>query len=85
MTRDCVMLSGSVLSSMDPTVDPCDNFYMYACGGWVAKNPIPEGKPMWGTLSKLASDNQMIMRNVLGMSCIVSKRFIMRNSSFIKR
>ncbi|XP_045592012.1 endothelin-converting enzyme homolog isoform X2 [Procambarus clarkii] len=65
LTPDCVILSGSLLNSMDSKVDPCDNFYDYACGGWVSKNPIPEGKPIWGTLNKLASDNQIIMHNVL--------------------
>ncbi|XP_066972387.1 endothelin-converting enzyme homolog isoform X3 [Macrobrachium rosenbergii] len=65
LTPQCVMLSGSVLSSMDPEVDPCDNFYMYSCGGWIAKNPIPEGKPNWGTLSKLASDIQLIVKRSL--------------------
>ncbi|XP_042880127.1 endothelin-converting enzyme homolog isoform X2 [Penaeus japonicus] len=65
VTPHCVMLAGAVLSNMDPKADPCDDFYQYACGGWIAKNSIPEGKPVWGTLSKLGSDNQMILRNVL--------------------
>ncbi|XP_037790089.1 endothelin-converting enzyme homolog [Penaeus monodon] len=65
LSPHCVMLAGSVLSNMDPETDPCEDFYQYACGGWVAKNSIPEGKPVWGTLSKLGSDNQMILRNVL--------------------
>ncbi|KAK7068963.1 Endothelin-converting enzyme 2 [Halocaridina rubra] len=65
LTSECVMLAGSVLSSMDQRIDPCENFYNYACGGWVVKNPIPEGKPTWGTLTKLSSDNQMILRSAL--------------------
>lgn len=27
---------------MDLTVDPCDDFYMFACGTWKKKHVIPE-------------------------------------------
>ena len=28
-------------SALNKSIDPCDDFYAFACGGWIAKNPIP--------------------------------------------
>ncbi len=33
--------------AMDATVDPCHDFFQYACGGWIKKNPIPTSKSGW--------------------------------------
>ena len=39
----CVNLASEILSSMDESKSPCQDFYGFACGGWEAKNTIPEG------------------------------------------
>lgn len=66
MTPACVTVASAIINSMDRNVNPCDDFYEYACGGWVETNPLPDGKSIWGAFGKLWQENQLVMKNVLG-------------------
>ena len=37
LTEDCIMASATILGSLDKSADPCQNFYQFACGGWMQK------------------------------------------------
>lgn len=41
-------LGREVIAAMDPATDPCQNFYRYACGGWLDATPMPDDKPSYG-------------------------------------
>lgn len=43
-----------MLSAMNNQVEPCDDFYNYACGGWINQNPLPVGKSIWGAFGKVS-------------------------------
>ncbi len=35
-------------ANLDTTTNPADDFFQFAIGGWIAKNPIPEDQTNWG-------------------------------------
>ncbi|MEE6501091.1 hypothetical protein FKM82_004059 [Ascaphus truei] len=49
-TPACVNAASRIMTNMDPTVDPCANFYQYACGGWLKKNIMPETASRYSTI-----------------------------------
>ena len=57
--------SGIDLSAIDKSVDPCQNFYTYACGSWMKNNPIPPQYSRWGRFNELADHNLEISHQIL--------------------
>src|SRR4029077_18183150 len=52
-------------ADMDTNGKPCEDFYQYADGGWLKKNPIPAEYPSWGTFNELADRNREAQRKIL--------------------
>ncbi|XP_049881763.1 endothelin-converting enzyme homolog isoform X2 [Pectinophora gossypiella] len=65
LSSSCIYTASEVIRALDETQNPCDDFYEFACGGWIRNNPIPEGKSSWGIFSKIELQNQLIIRYAL--------------------
>src|SRR4051812_13394082 len=57
--------SGIEASWMDPTIDPCTDYFAYACGGFVKTTQIPPDRASWGTTSAIEKVNEDYLRGVL--------------------
>jgi putative endopeptidase len=53
------------INSMDRQIDPCVDFFAYACGGWIKNNPIPPDQSSWDTYSKMQDENRARLRGIL--------------------
>ena len=57
--------SGIDLSDLNQKVQPGEDFYEYACGGWMKKNPLPAAYSRFGSFDRLAEDNNKRINGIL--------------------
>ncbi len=57
--------SGIKLENLNQTVKAGDDFYQFACGGWMKNNPLPAAYSRFGSFDQLAQDNNKRINAIL--------------------
>jgi putative endopeptidase len=60
-----IQLHGLDPSLRDTSVDPCVNFFQYACGTWLKHNPIPPDRSSYGIDTQLTENNNLVLKSIL--------------------
>ena len=64
-TASAQLKSGINMGDLDQSVRPADDFYEYACGGWMKANPLPAAYSRFGSFDRLAEDNNKRINGIL--------------------
>ncbi|MEN3338870.1 MAG: putative endopeptidase [Acidobacteriota bacterium] len=57
--------SGIDPAAMDRSADACADFYQFACGGWIARHPLPADQSRYGRFDELQERNNAVLREAL--------------------
>ncbi|GBM83844.1 Membrane metallo-endopeptidase-like 1, partial [Araneus ventricosus] len=65
LSKECILAASRMLDKMDPTVEPCDNFYQFACGNYLSRNTVPDDHYLKSTIQTMQDDMYVTLKKLV--------------------
>lgn len=68
-------VASKVVATMDRAVDPCQDFYRYACGGWLKRTKLPSDHARWvRSFDVITGKNLKLLRALLERPALAEQK-----------
>lgn len=68
ISKDCVTVAANILARIDDSVDPCEDFYQFACGNYMKINAVPDDFYAKNLLQEMQEEMFVEMKSYLESS-----------------
>ncbi|XP_055944796.1 endothelin-converting enzyme 1-like isoform X2 [Argiope bruennichi] len=65
LSKECILAASRMLDKMDPTIEPCDNFYQFACGNYLSRNTVPDDHYLKSTIQTMQDDMYVTLKKLV--------------------
>src|SRR3954469_17282297 len=65
VTRPAASPAGVELASLDRSASACQDFYRFACGGWIDAHPLPADRRNYSRTNEIRDRNDLVLRRIL--------------------
>ncbi|MCQ4873703.1 M13 family metallopeptidase [Butyricimonas paravirosa] len=63
--KEAAQKGGIQIANLDQTANPRNDFYQYACGGWMKANPLTDEYSRFGSFDQLAENNRSQIKSLI--------------------